>query len=976
MQNLPTNTILQGGKYKIERVLGQGGFGITYLAVQTMLGRVVCIKEFFLKDFCTRTASGEVVNGMAASSEFVERYRSKFIKEARIISRFDHPNIIHVFDTFIENGTAYYVMEYIEGASLDEIIRRGGAMPEDKAVGYIKQVARALDYIHQRSVNHLDVKPANIMVSRSDNRAILIDFGVSKQYDEQGEQTSSTPIGISHGYAPIEQYRAGGVSTFSPQSDIYALGATLYKLITGNTPPQPSDIINDGLPQLPNNVSAELKNLIYQAMQIRKGDRPDSVDFFMRVSSQITNDAEDTMQVDMPEVSYSDAIQVYNEAQSLSKQGDTRAQEIYRRAFGMFLAVSLKGDASAQFYLAYCYSNGLGVEVDNDKAVEWYRRSAEQGNSSSQNNLGVCYSNGRGVNQDKAKAAEWYRKAAEQGNAYAQCNLADFYKDGIGVEKDLALAAQWYKKSADQQYERAMLALADCYYYGKGIEQNKEEAINIYKTLVGKGNEKAIEAIKKIEEEENHESWERSWKGRIYYFLEKPLKWLPSCKVLLACMFAWLAYILLKDGEVIKDYFGFSSATESTILFSYPIAMLFYKCLESVREIFKYNNNEKLRTIFRSFLYLIGTIVLIVVTCSISQSLSNVSDVSNQSIPIDKESMNVSQLQTASVEEESVVSTTTPLYVTTTPSGVTVYIDGNKVGTTPIEDKEISRGSHKVKLCKDGYQDKSFTRTFSDKPVVINETLAERPKPQPQQSSASSVTTSGNKKTYTVNGVSFTMVRVAGGTFTMGASSGDSEASSDEKPAHQVTLSSYSIGETEVTQALWQAVMGNNPSRFTGNLQRPVEKVSWNDCQALIRKLNAMTGETFRLPTEAEWEYAARGGSHSRGYKYSGSDNLGTVAWYAGNSSSTTHPVKGKQPNELGLYDMSGNVWEWCADWYDNWYYSSSPSSNPKGPSAGSDRVRRGGDWNYYAGGCRVSSRSACTPSGTLSDLGLRLVSQ
>jgi len=637
MQHLPTNTLLQGGKYKIERVLGQGGFGITYLAVQTMLGRIVCIKEFFLKDFCTRTASGEVVNGMAASSEFVERYRNKFIKEARIISKFDHPNIIHVVDTFTENGTAYYVMEYIEGASLDEIIRRDGAMPEDKAMGYIKQVARALDYIHQRSVNHLDVKPANIMVSRSDNRAILIDFGVSKQYDEQGEQTSSTPIGISHGYAPIEQYRAGGVSTFSPQSDIYALGATLYKLITGNTPPQPSDIINDGLPQLPNNVSAELKNLICYAMQIRKGDRPDSVDCFMAVSSQITNGAEDTIQVERLEVSYSDAIQICKEAQSLSQQGDTRAQELYRKAFGMFLAVSLEGNADAQFNLAYCYSNGLGVEIDNEKAAEWYRRSAEQGNSSSQNNLGVCYSNGRGVNQDKAKAAEWYRKAAEQGEAYAQCNLADCYKDGIGVEKDLALAVLWYKKSADQQHERAMLALADCYYYGKGIEQNKEEAINIYKSLVGKGNEKAIEAIKRIEEENKYEAWEKSWKGRIYHFLEKPLKWLPSRKVLFVCMLVWLVYFLLKDGGVIKDFFGFSTDTEFTILCSFLIVMLFSNWLKAVRGFLEYNKEKG--AFFLSFFYLIA----IVVICFISQSLSNVSDVSNQSIPIDKESTSISE---------------------------------------------------------------------------------------------------------------------------------------------------------------------------------------------------------------------------------------------------------------------------------------------------------------------------------------------
>ena len=228
------------------------------------------------------------------------------------------------------------------------------------------------------------------------------------------------------------------------------------------------------------------------------------------------------------------------------------------------------------------------------------------------------------------------------------------------------------------------------------------------------------------------------------------------------------------------------------------------------------------------------------------------------------------------------------------------------------------------------------------------------------------------KTPFTVNGVSFNMIAVKGGTFTMGATSeqGD-DAYSYEKPTHQVTLSDYCIGETEVTQELWQAVMGSNPSNFTGNLQRPVEKVSWNDCQEFIKKLNQLTGKTFRLPTEAEWEYAARGGSQSKGYKYAGSNTIGDVAWYTSNSSSTTHPVKQKQANELGLYDMSGNVWEWCQDWYDS--YSSTPQTNPAGPSSGSNRVNRGGSWCGNARGCRVSDRGRSTPTNRCLDLGLRL---
>ena len=187
---------------------------------------------------------------------------------------------------------------------------------------------------------------------------------------------------------------------------------------------------------------------------------------------------------------------------------------------------------------------------------------------------------------------------------------------------------------------------------------------------------------------------------------------------------------------------------------------------------------------------------------------------------------------------------------------------------------------------------------------------------------------------------------------------------------HNVTLNDYSLGETEVTQALWVAVMGSNPSSWQGD-NLPVEKVSWNDCQTFITKLNQLTGKTFRLPTEAEWEYAARGGSKSQGYKYSGSNTLGDVAWYTGNSSSKTHEVGTKQANELGLYDMSGNVWEWCQDWFGN--YESSAQTNPTGASSGSNRVRRGGSWIGAARSCRVTYRGDRTPTSTDYYLGLRL---
>ena len=216
-------------------------------------------------------------------------------------------------------------------------------------------------------------------------------------------------------------------------------------------------------------------------------------------------------------------------------------------------------------------------------------------------------------------------------------------------------------------------------------------------------------------------------------------------------------------------------------------------------------------------------------------------------------------------------------------------------------------------------------------------------------------------------GGSYKMVNVKGGTFNMGSN----VSYADEKPMHSVTVSSFYMGKTEVTQALWKAVMGNNPSEFKGD-NLPVEKVNWYDCRDFIRRLNSATGKNFRLPTEAEWEFAARGGNKSRGLNYSGSNALGNIAWYKDNAD-RPHPVGTKQANELGLYDMSGNVWEWCFDRYGE--YNSSSQTNPKGPDSGSYRVRRGGSWRHNARRCRVSNRD-CYNSPDYKDnfLGFRLV--
>jgi formylglycine-generating enzyme required for sulfatase activity len=238
---------------------------------------------------------------------------------------------------------------------------------------------------------------------------------------------------------------------------------------------------------------------------------------------------------------------------------------------------------------------------------------------------------------------------------------------------------------------------------------------------------------------------------------------------------------------------------------------------------------------------------------------------------------------------------------------------------------------------------------------------------------------------FTVKGVSFNMVRVEGGTFQMGATPEQgSDVKDDERPVHSVTLGSYLIGETEVTQELWEVVMGTTVSQQRDKEDKdkplcgvgrdyPMYYVSWNECIEFIDRLNSLTGQQFRLPTEAEWEFAARGGNKSGHYKYSGSDEIDNVAWYDNNSKDKTYPVRIKQPNELGIYDMSGNVMEWCEDWDGEEYYNSSPSYNPKGPSEGSYRINRGGSWFDSAWDCRVSSRGSFTPDVCDDDLGFRL---
>ena len=740
---LPSGAILQGGRYQIERELGHGGFGFTYLATQKGLNRKVAIKEFFMRDYCERDANTSQVSlGTSGSREMIERFRRKFIKEAQNIAMLNHANIIRIYDVFEEHGTAYYVMEYLDRGSLRDLVNRRGKLSEQEALFYIKQIASALAYIHERRMNHLDVKPNNVLIDESNN-AVLIDFGLAKQYDQEGQQTSTTPVGISHGYAPLEQYQRGGVSVFSPASDIYSLGATLYFLLMGETPPDANMVNDEGLPPLPESLSSNVVEAIEKAVHPRRKFRLQSVADFLKIL--------DTASAPVVVVK-----KVEQKVVDESTQVDT---EIF---------------------------------VD-DK-----------------------------VSQDEIEKAT------------------------------------------------AFQTFVDLFY------RCKKYMVTVCTALV---------------------------------------------VIIAACIVDW----------------GSLFAPSSPSADPEPLV----------------HNDDSLTS---------------TVVDTLNASKTEVEPVKPQEVKQTASKTEVEPVKPKPVEVKATV--------TYTVSDIVDEVDETK----PLKSlQEVPRTNIAIASqdyvggTDDGISSDDLKKSAGDKMSPTQSTSGGTSSSSSTKNTEFSVVDNGNAKVYTVKGVTFKMIKVRGGTFQMGATPEQTGADDDEKPVHSVTLSDYYIGETEVTQELWAAVMGNNPSNFKGNALRPVESVTWNDCQTFISKLNALTGENFRLPTEAQWEFAARGGNKSRGHLYSGSNSIGDVAWYEGTSGYgyKTHAVKTKSSNELGIYDMSGNVREWCQDWYAG--YSSAAVTNPTGPASRTYRVSRGGCWNSDASNCRAANRYIYAPSASFSTLGFRL---
>ncbi len=525
MNELKQGTPLQGGKYIIKRVLGQGGFGITYLAEQVSLGREVAIKEFFMKDNCVRNEeTGGVTVPTSGSAVQVEQYRKKFLKEARTLASLAHPNIVSVIDVFEENGTIYYSMPFLPGGSLNDVVKSKGRLPEREALHYVQQVAEALKYLHEeKHLCHYDVKPTNILLD-SKGDPVLIDFGISKNYDPQGNETSSTPVGMSEGFAPIEQYQHM-IAEFSPASDVYALGATLYFLITGTKPPTAVSRVSGEELKFDDTVSHSVKDIIIQSMRTSMRDRAQSIDLFIQTPSQ--NDATLSFANDeaLPQSQKSFLIKAKEDRIPKSKKRfykrviiasiaslvlavasvglfkhfymsseeqyqigkEYYEQQDYDEAIKWFRKAAERGDAKGQNVLGVMYENGQGVPQDYAEAIKWFRKAAEQGDANGQNNLGIMYENGHGVPEDYAEAVRWYRKAAEQGDANGQLFLGTMYDDGNGVPQDYVEAIKWYRKAAEQGDASGQCYLGGMYENGHGVPQDYKEAVKWYRKAAEQG---------------------------------------------------------------------------------------------------------------------------------------------------------------------------------------------------------------------------------------------------------------------------------------------------------------------------------------------------------------------------------------------------------------------------------------------------------------------------------------------------------
>ena len=723
---------LQNGKYRIIDVLGQGGFGITYLAQQVSLGRKVAIKEFFMKEHCNRDETSSFVSVPSMGSrDLVEHFKQKFLKEARTIASFTSSSIVNVFDVFEENGTAYYVMEYLEGDSLKAIVDREGAIPEETAVKYIRQIGSALSEIHSKKLVHLDIKPANIMLNFK-GEAVLIDFGISKHYDETGSQTSSGLVGLSEGYAPMEQYKKGGLTSFSPATDIYSLGATLFKLLTGQTPPHASDVNDDGLPPMPETLSATVRKAVESAMQPRRKDRPQSVKEFIELVER--GEMKDATSIfgnassDGSSAASQNVMPLGSQKASVAKDEsgemkDERAKSKDESGESKDERAKSKDATSLSMGTGQNAANGNAAVEENEIEVEVVEvPSAAQKPASEP----------KQPKEKKSSKGLWIVIllllviGGAVGGFMFLGGSSDVKKDSV---KDSSVQQQQIVPAESVVEQTAELVItgapngANVYVDGKYFDKTpfKDATISI--------GEHAIKVVK-----EGYETYEKthtfnSQSAAIDVNLKKSTALLnlstnPSgASVYVDGSYIGTSYISgynIEQGnhtiKVVKDGYDIYEKRYSFDGNSSPITVN----LKKSTALLYLSTNPSGASVYVDGSY-IGT----------SYISGYKVEQGDHTIKVVKDGYDIYEKRYSFDGNSSPITvnlkkSTALLYLSTNPTGASVYVDGSYIGTSYISGYKVEQGSHKIKITKQGYKDIVETHNFSSGSKNLSFNLSEK----------------------------------------------------------------------------------------------------------------------------------------------------------------------------------------------------------------------------------------------------------